>query len=57
MIKKGEFTIELVFDRRSRLYRLAESGAVSFKAEEPVLGKRRAPVKGTITLEDSVEAP
>ena len=57
MSKKGEFTIDLVFDRRSRLYRLAESGTASSKVEEGVLGKRKAPLKGTITIEETEEAP
>ena len=56
MSKKGEFTIDLVFDRRTRLYRLAESGTVSSKAEETVLGKRKANVKGDIVFEEVKEA-
>ena len=55
MSKKGEFTIDLVFDRRTKLYRLAEGGTVSSKPEEPVLGKRKAPVKGEIVFEDVKE--
>lgn len=52
MSKKGEFTIDLVFDRRTKLYRLAEGGTVSSKTEEPVLGKRKAAIKGDIVFED-----
>jgi hypothetical protein len=57
MSVKGEFTIDLVFDRRTRLYRLAESGAVSSKPEESVLGKRKAAIKGDVVFEDVREAP
>jgi len=56
MNKKGEFTIDLVFDRRTRLYRLAETGSVSSKAEETILGKRKATIKGDIVLEEVREA-
>ena len=56
MSKKGEFTINLVFDRRTRLYRLAETGTVGSKAEEPVLGKRKATIKGDIVFEEVREA-
>jgi len=57
MSKKGEFTIDLVFDRRSKLYRLAESGTASSKLDEVVLGKRKAPPKGTIITDESEEVP
>jgi hypothetical protein len=56
MNKKGEFTIDLVFDRRTRLYCLAETGTVSSKAEETILGKRKATIKGDIVFEEVREA-
>jgi len=52
MSKKGEFTIDLVFDRLSRLYRLAENQTVSSRAEEPILGKRKTNIKGDIVFEE-----
>jgi hypothetical protein len=45
----------LVFDRQSRLYRLAESGAASSRTAEFALGKRKAPLKGEVVLEENRE--
>jgi hypothetical protein len=55
MGKKGEFTIDLIFDRQNKLYRLAESGTASSLCEDTNLGKRKAAIRGEVLIEDEIK--
>ena len=55
MGKKGEFTIDLIFDRQNKVYRLAESGTASSLYDETNLGKRKAAIRGEIVMEDEAK--